>query len=226
MGEAPSIRGRIECLDRDRRAWGHERFHISRAGRQRIVRTVTAFEDRGVLRDANWAMSTDWLPLEGFVRDVVNGRTQMHGCLLVAGNVVRCEAWTATSGHLSRQLVAPGPVEHLGLHNIVADCLVGANRGPTAPGEEMPVRCVTQSAADYGLGGYGAHLVAPLVTYVGREPVSVAAGRFEGLHFRVRWSDQVPKYSDFWVRDDFVPLRLLGASGDVSYELFELEGTL
>ena len=169
---------------------------------------------------------TDWLPLEGFVRDVVHGRTQMHGCFLVAGNEVRCEAWTAQSGHLSRQLVAPGPVEHLGLHNVVADCLVGACRGATSPGEEFPVRCVTQSTADYGLGGYGIHLVPPLVTYVGREAVDVAAGTFQGLHFRVRWSDQVPKYSDFWVSDDFVPLRLLGASGDVSYELFELDGSL
>ena len=91
---------------------------------------------------------------------------------------------------------------------------------------EFPVRCVTQSTADYGLGGYGIHLVPPLVTYVGREAVDVAAGTFQGLHFRVRWSDQVPKYSDFWVSDDFVPLRLLGASGDVSYELFELDGSL
>ncbi len=123
-------------------------------------------------------------------------------------------------------LVAPGPVEHLGLHNVVADCLVGACRGATSPGEEFPVRCVTQSTADYGLGGYGIHLVPPLVTYVGREAVDVAAGTFQGLHFRVRWSDQVPKYSDFWVSDDFVPLRLLGASGDVSYELFELDGSL
>ena len=49
------------------------------------------------------------------------------------------------------------------------------------------------------------------------------AGEFDALHFRVRWSDQVPKYSDFWVhREFFVPLRLLGASGEVSYELAEL----
>ena len=59
------------------------------------------------------------------------------------------------------------------------------------------MRCVTQSTADYGLGGYGIHLVPPLVTYVGREAVDVAAGTFQGLHFRVRWSDQVPEVLRF-----------------------------
>lgn len=223
MSAVPVVRGRIACLDRERRAWGSERFDISGGARQRVLRTVTGFHDRGVLRDANWTLTPDWLPLEGFVRDIVHDRCEMHGCFRVAGNEVSCEAWTAESGRVSKRLEAPGPVEHLGLHSIVADCLVGAHRGPTSPGVERAVRCITQSTADYGLGGYGIHLVPPLVTYVGREPVEVQAGRFEGLHFRVRWSDQVPKYSDFWVRDDFVPLRLLGASGDVSYELFELE---
>jgi hypothetical protein len=221
--KAGTIRGRIACLDRERRVWGRERFDLSLGAAQRVLRTVTEFDDRGVLRDANWTLSNDWLPLEGFVRDVVHGRTVMHGCFRVAGSEVSCEAWTAESGRVSRRIEAPGPIEHLGLHSLVSDCLVGARRGPTEAGVERVVRCVTQSTADYGLGGYGIHLVPPRVTYVGREPVAVQAGRFEALRFRVRWSDQVPKYSDFWVREDFVPLRLLGASGDVSYELFEIE---
>lgn len=226
MSAAGTVRGRIACLDRERKPWGRERFDLSvGVGSQRVLRTVTEFHDRGVLRDANWTLSADWLPLEGFVRDTVHGRTVMHGCFRVDANAVGCEAWTADAGHLSKRLDAPGPVEHLGLHSIVADCLVGAHRGPTQPGVERVVRCVTQSVRDYGLGDYGLHLVPPLVTFVGREPVTVQAGRFDALHFRVRWSDQVPKYSDFWVRDDYVPLRLLGASGEVSYELFELEET-
>ncbi|MFO1426379.1 MAG: hypothetical protein U1F11_05290 [Steroidobacteraceae bacterium] len=223
MSAARVVRGRIACLDRERRVWGRERFDISIDAQRRVLRTVTEFHDRGVQRDANWTLSPQGLPLEGFIRDIVRDRTEMFGWFRVAGREVSCEAWVAATGRLSRSIEAPGPIEHLGLHSIVADCLVGAHRGPTAPGVERAVRCVTQSTADYGLGGYGIHLVPPLVTYVGREPVSVEAGRFAAEHFRVRWSDQVPKYSDFWVREDFVPLRLLGASGDVSYELFEIE---
>ncbi len=217
------IRGRIACLDDRRRAWGRERFDVSIDGRRRVLRAITEFDDRGVLRDTNWTLSPDGAPLEGFVRDVVHGELEMHGWFRVSGRVVEYQGWAATAGRLSRTVEAPQPVEHLGLHSIVADCLVAARRGPTAPGVERAAVCVTQSMADYGLGGYGLHVVRPLVTYVGRESIDVAAGRFDGEHFRVRWSDQVPKYSDFWVSDDFLPLRLLGASGEVSYELVELD---
>lgn len=91
-------------------------------------------QELAVLRDANWTLSPDGLPLEGFVRDIVRNRTEMYGWFRVAGSRVECEAWVAASGRLSKSVEAPGPAEHLGLHSIVADCLVGEHRGPTAPG--------------------------------------------------------------------------------------------
>jgi hypothetical protein len=231
VASAPqTISGRLVYLRDNGQEWGRERFSMTRHAGGRTYRAVTEFDDRKVLRDTNWSLSNDWLPQEGFGREIVDGVKQAHSWYRVAGAVVECEAYTLQLGRVSQTLVAPTPVRHLGLHSILADVLVAAARGFTDAGIERAVCCVTNSTADYGIGGYLACAVAPLVTYVGSESLRVRAGAFAAERFLVRWSDQVPKYSSFWVtRDHCLPLRLIGASGPVSYELCQLEsgsGTL
>ena len=220
---ARTVSGEILCLDAARRRWGSERFDVEYGDRQRVVRGVMHLEDRGLRRDNGFTIGDDGLPREGWLRDTVCGQLAMHGWYRVDGQTVEVEAWSSEGGRISRRVDWARPIEHLGLHCLVADVLVAQRRGPTQPGVELPAVCATSSMRDYGLGGYGVHVLQPLVTYVGAETARVIAGEFDALHFRVHWSDQVPKYSDFWVhREFFVPLRLLGASGEVSYELAEL----
>jgi hypothetical protein len=217
------VTGRIVFLDAQGREWGGERFDVGTHGEERLFSAVSEFRDRGLRRDTQWVVARDGTPREGFVRDRLQGRTVMQSCIRIAGNVAESSLWAEEGGWQQQRVESPRPVAHLGLHSLLADVQVALKRGPTDAGVERPVVCVTASMADYGLGGYGLHVVPPLVTFVGPARVAVRAGGFDAEHYRVRWSDQVPKYSDFWVTPgSFVPLRLLGASGDVSYELEEI----
>lgn len=205
-------------------SWGREHFSMSVWNGGRAMRSVTEFDDRKVLRDACWSVGPNWEAREGYTREVIDGRFVAESWISVDGDTVECQARTDQLGRVSQRLSVGRTTDYLGLHTILADCLVAAPRGCSEAGAEKPIVCVTNSVADYGMGGYCAQAVTPLVTYVGRETVEVQAGRLEGEHFRVRWSDYVPAYSNFWVTPgDFIPLRLRGASGPVSYELARLE---
>lgn len=215
-----TLTGSIDCLRDDGPEWGREHFSMTDWGGGRSMRSVTEFDDRKVLREASWSVAADWSPRDSFTREVIDGAFKASSWFRVDGEHVDCEAETAVMGRMSQRLAVGRPVGFLGLHTILADCSVAAPRGCTEPGVEEPIVCVTNSVGDYGVGGYYAQAVTPLVTYVGTEAVEVRAGRFDGEHFRVRWSDITPAYADFWVtQGDFLPLRLRGAFGPVSYEL-------
>jgi hypothetical protein len=219
-----TIRGHIVYLKEGGREWGREAFCLTAHACGRSVQSAMELDDFKVFREANWSLSAQWQPRDGFLRETVDGSTVAHNWYRVDGSVVECEGFTRQLGRISQRLDAGSPIGHLGLHTIVADCMVAAVRGVQDPGVEKKVTCVTSSVADYGLGGYAAYAVAPLVTYLGCESIEVRAGRFEAEHFMVRWSDFVPAYSHFWVlREHFLPLRLKGASGPVSYELAAID---
>jgi hypothetical protein len=212
--------GRLVYLRESGEEWGRELISVTQHGAGRTYRAVCEFDDRQVLRDANWLMSNSGAPLEGFCREIVAGVMQAHSWYRISGAVVECETFTREAGRVSQTLVAPSPVQHLGVHCLLSDVMVSAARGFTDAGVERAVSCITNSVGAYGVGGYLAYAVTPLVTYLGSETITVPAGTMAAEHFKVRWSDQVPKYSDFWVtRDHCLPLRLIGAWDPVVYEL-------
>jgi hypothetical protein len=215
-----TLSGHVVHLKKGGEQWGRERFSMSVWDRGRVMRAVTEFDDRQVMREASWSVGPDWSAREAFTREIIAGEFVAQCWFRVDGTAVECEAFSQAMGRVSQRLEVGRPVDYLGLHTILADVLVAAARGCTEPGMEKPITCVTNSVGDYGVGGYYAQAVSPLVTYVGPEDITVRAGHFLGEHFRVRWSDLTPHYSDFWVtQGDFLPLRLLGAFGPVSYEL-------
>lgn len=219
-----TIKGHVVHLREGGEQWGRENFSMSVWDKGRIMRAATEFDDRKVLRDSNWSVYADWTPREAFTREVIDGELIAHCWFRVDGQNVDCETFTKQMGRVSQRLDCGKRVDYLGLHTILADVLVSAARGTTEPGVEKSITCVTNSLADYGAGGYYAQCVSPLVTYVGSGEVEVRAGKFEGENFRVRWSDLVPHYSDFWVlKEHFIPLKLQGAFGPVHYELAELD---
>ncbi len=219
-----TIKGRVVHLREGGEEWGREHFSMSVWDKGRVLRAATEFDDRKVLRDANWSVGADWSPREAFTREIIDGELVSHCWFRVDGDAVDCETFTAQMGRVSQRLDCGKRVDYLGLHVILADVMVATARGCTDVGVEKSITCVTNSLADYGMGGYYAQSVSPLVTYIGPEDITVRAGTYEGEHFRVRWSDLVPHYSDFWVlKEHFLPLRLRGAFGPVSYELAELD---
>jgi hypothetical protein len=219
-----TMSGHIVHLRDGGEPWGRERFSMSVWDKGRVMRAVTEFDDRQVMREASWSVGPDWSAREAFTREVIGGEFIAQCWFRVDGNVVECEAYSQAMGRVSQRLEVGRRVDYLGLHTILADVLVAAARGCSEAGAEWPITCVTNSVGVYGVGGYYAQAAAPRVTYVGPEDIEVRAGQFRGEHFRVRWSDLTPHYSDFWVtQGDFLPLRLLGAFGPVSYELVALD---
>lgn len=220
---AKGITGRLAYLKADRTIWGQERFSATDHGGTRTYRACMEMDDFGIFRDANWSMSPEGRPLEGFSRETAGGRTAAHNWYRIDGAVAEFESVSITKGRQSSRISADRPIGHLGLHVLLSDCMVSAGRGCTDIGVEKPVVCLANSLDGYGREPVEAFFVEPLVTYLGSEPITVLAGEFEAEHFAVRWSDAVPKLSHFWVlKDWFVTLRLEGASDPVSYELAEI----
>jgi hypothetical protein len=218
-----TISGKIAYLDAAREHWGREEFSISVHRRGRTVRAVSELDDARILRDTNWTLSSDWKPLEGFVRVSIDDAIEAHSWFNIDGATVECEAVTRELGRVSQRLESSKPIDFLGFHALTGDALISAARGCVDQGVEKALTCVTNSFAGYGEKGLIAMLATPRVTYLGPERISVIAGEFAAEHFKVRWSDVVPTYSHFWVHGpDYLPLRLMGASGPVSYELSEL----
>jgi hypothetical protein len=216
----------VAYLDEASGSWGSEVFSVSIHPGGRTIRCVSELDGMGmgILRDTNWTLDNAWRPREGFARVTIHGELEGHSWFRLDGSVVECEAFTREFGRISQRREVGEPIDFLGLHALTGDALISAVRGLDAPGTERRVTCVTNSIAGYGEKGLVAVILHPLVTYVGRERITVLAGEFEAERFVVRWSDTVPKPAHFWVlAPDFIPLRFYGASHPVSYELESLE---
>lgn len=219
-----TITGRIAYLSADGTSWGRESFSVSVHDAGRVIRAVSELDDVGLLRDTNWSLSSQWAPLEGFVRTIAKGATTSHSWFNIADREVEYQGFTAQLGRVSQKLVAPGRIEFLGFHALVGDGFIAAARGRTDPGAEKTIICATNSFAAYGDEGLTALVGMPRVTYCGSERISVAAGTFDSEHFIVRWSDAMPSPSEFWVLpEEYVLLRMIGAIEEARYELVDID---
>lgn len=221
--KAKTLTGRLAYFREDGSSWGQENFSVTTHAHGRTYRSCQEMDDHEIFRDANFSMTLDFQPLEGFSRETVGGETVAHSWYRLDGDTAEFETFTKDVGRSSQKVTAPGPIRHLGLHVILTDCMVSAARGCVDPGVEKPVCCLANSLDGYGRGVSKAVIVKPLVTYAGTEQLKVIAGEFPAEHFIVRWSYVVPNASHFWVlRDYFIPLKMKGASDPVVYELAEL----
>ncbi len=224
MSHAKTITGRLAYLRPDGPEWGQERLSVTQHAHGRTYRSCMEMDGYDIHREANWSMTLDGKPLEGFSRETEHGVTVAHNWYRIDGEAAEFESFSVEKGRRSSRISARLPIGHLGLHVILSDCMVSAGRGLSDVGIEKPVICLANSLDGYGRGATEAFFVEPLVTYHGTERIEVRAGIFDGEHFAVRWSDAVPKTSHFWVlKDWFIPLRLEGASDPVTYELAELD---
>ncbi|PNU03352.1 hypothetical protein [Novosphingobium guangzhouense] len=218
------LSGRVVHLKEGDEEWGREAFTMSVWDKGRLMNATIEFDDRKVLRNATWSVDGAWNPIEAQTREFVDGDLKAHCWFRIDGTAVEAEIFSQEAGRFSQRLEAGKRIDYLGMHTILADVLVAAACGTADPGVEKPVTCVTNSTSEWGMGHYRAHCVTPLVTYIAREEITVRAGAFEAEHFKVRWSEFVPEYADFWVTPgDYLPLRLQGSFGPVRYELAQID---
>jgi len=216
--------GKISYLDNAGREWGREEFSGSVHARGRSLRAVCEMDEARLLREVSWAVTETWRPREGFVRNVRDGQTIGSCWYSVTGEMVECEGITAEEGRISRRIEAARPIDFLGMHPLTGDAITAMVRGTDQPGQEQTLLCAANSMAHLGDEGLSLMLVEPVVAFIAHEQITVGAGTFDALHYTIRWSDQVPHLTDYWIDPvDCLPLlTVLPAIGE-RYELVRLD---
>lgn len=215
--------GRLLYLDRAGRRWGHEDFAGSVHAGGRSLRAVCEMGEAGLLREVSWSVGPQWQPREGFVRNTRHGVTLGSCWYRIDGAVAECEGVTAEHGRVSRRIEAARPIDFLGLHPLAGDAITAMVRGTDAPGTERTLVCAANSTAHLGDEGLEVLLVEPRVAFVGPERITVQAGTFDALRYTIRWSDEVPYLTDYWIEPtDGLPLLTLLPDIGESYELVSL----
>jgi len=213
-----TIRGRLlytskkpEILDRPR---GGETFIITKhVDRRRTLRAHCAIDENPprVLRDSVTNLDADWRPLGGFVQITVDEAFVGSAWYRIADRLAECEGYTAAEGRISQRLELERPAAFFGTHPIQADAwhtqCYDLSRGPGVQTIPSYLMCSLHHR-----GADGPTLIEKrdiVFAFLGTETVTVKAGRFDALHFRIgdniddsyMGTDRHPPYH-LWVTAD------------------------
>ncbi len=214
-----TIRGRIrytskktEKLDQDR---GTESWIITvHPDGRRTLRAHCAIDENPprVLRDCTLTVGPDWGPREAFVQISVDEAFVGSAWYRFTARSAEAEGWTAREGRFSHRFDLEQPAGYFVTHPIQADAWhFGKFDLGRGPGTQRILHKFSCSPHHRGADGptlihvpAGGDLV-----FVGRERVTVAAGTFDALHFRIGantddaylGTELHPPYH-LWVTDD------------------------
>jgi hypothetical protein len=240
--EHETIRGRLlytskkpQILDKVR---GGETFTITKhVGGRRTLRAHCAIDENSprVLRDSITNMDADWRPLGGFVQITVDEAFVGSAWYRFSDRLAECEGETVSEGRFSKRLELASPPAFFGTHPIQADALhthcYDLSRGPGVQTVPSYLMCSVHHRGADGPTLIERHGI--VLAYLGTETVTVAAGTFEALHFRIgdntddayMGTDRHPPYH-LWVSadGDYILLKAY-CTGYMQtyYELVELE---
>ncbi len=231
-----SISGRIAYTSRKPgmagQARGHETFLFTHHGDGAVTLRAHCEIDEpapSVMRDVIYAMDAARQPLDLAVRISVGDGFMGSGWLRFDGSHIECESYGPTIGRLSQRVAAQLPIDGFGTHPIVADgFLLG-----TKDWEQGQRRTFNVYLPSPDHRGATPPMIAQVridAEFLGREPVTVAAGTFAARHFRFiddgssGMAGEHPVY-DLWITDDADAIFLKGGVGGYMmtwYELVEL----
>lgn len=175
---------------------GREDFAIDVRADGRTIRSYCEMEDGALTRDASWTLDANHRPIEGHVRVVQHGALVGSSWYRFSEAGTECESLTARMGRMSQHV--PGRPAYLGLHPLIGDGLIALARGTDAPGEARPIESITCS---YDVNGETSLVALPIdivVTYMGRDEITVPAGVFAANHYLVQWQPHWPA-ARLWV---------------------------
>jgi hypothetical protein len=240
-----TIRGRLaytsnkpERLGQER---GRESFTITVHGDgRRTLRAQSEIDDPpAVLRDVTLSVGPDGRPVDAFVRLSVGDRYMGSSWFRFTDRAVECEGHTEQEGRISQRIEVPERPRLFGTHPIVADAWITRAAALDRGAEPQQIHDLFMCSLDHR-GATGPMLLRSptgvCLTFLGREKLTVQAGTFDALHFRIGDSAEDPKDTrnapgshpryELWCTDDgdYVFLKAW-VSGYMmtAYELVELE---
>jgi hypothetical protein len=235
MGQR-SIRGTIRYTSNKPERLGQERgreyfiFTDQKDGTRTVHAHCEIDDAPNVIRDVMLSIDAAGHPLDCTVRLTVGDRFEGVGLMRFSATHADCETTNWRDGRLSQRIELKQPVRCLGTHPICGDGLslrlYDLKRGP---GRQFFENLMLTSPDHRGATGPLLFPVGFGLEFVGSETVSVAAGRFEALHFRyVDTAGQLPQEHppyDVWCTADGDYIFLKGAVAgymQTYYELTEL----
>ena len=191
--EHETIPGRIrytskkpEILDQDR---GGETYIITKhVDGSRTLRAHCSIDENPprVLRDSITTLDANWVPRYGFVQITVDEEFVGSSWYRFTDEVAECEGYTVKEGWISQRFELDTQPAFFGTHPIQADAMhthiYDLSQGPGSNTIEMNLMC-----SFHHRGADGPILLqrgGGVISFVGEEEVTVAAGTFNALHFR------------------------------------------
>ncbi len=237
-----TIRGRIRytskkpaTLDTVR---GGETFIVTRhTDGRRTLRAHCAIDENPprVLRDVVLNVGASWRPASAFVQISVDEDFAGSAWYRFDDRAAECEGFTAKAGRISERRAIDRPLPFFGTHPIQADAwLTPSYDLSKGPGRQIVPPFLMCSLHHRGADGPGLFVYDDLALwFLGREPITVEAGAFEALHFRIGdntddgylGSDRHPPYHTWVTADGEYTLLRAHCTGymQTHYELVEYD---
>lgn len=230
------IEGRLAYTSRKPEIFGQDRgfesFMFTRHsdGKVTLRAHCEIYEpEPSVMRDIIYAIDEHNQPMDLHVRLTVGDRFMGSGWMRFDGMTIECESFGPSIGRLSQRVEAELPIDGFGTHPIVSDGYLLATK-PWTEGQRRTFNVYLPSPDHRGATPPMIAHVKIDAVYVGRETVTVKAGRFETRHFQFLdpgnsgMAGDHPPY-DVWITDDEDAIFVQGGVGGYMmtwYELIEL----
>lgn len=211
---------------------GREDFHyVTHADGSRTLSAYCEIDEPApdVLRHVVLTVDADDKPVDAFVRVVVGGQFSGAGFFRICGNAIECESYGPSIGRIAQSFDTGGNFDAFNTHPLSVDGyhLIGVDV------DQAPrLRRIRTFLPSLDHRGAGPPMIADhhiILSFVGREHVTVAAGTFATKHFQFVGEESDPNAHppyDVWMTDDDDCLFVKGEiSGSVEkiYELQSLE---
>jgi hypothetical protein len=141
-----------------------------------------------VLRSVTLSFDAKWRPTDCFVRLTVGDVFMGSSWFRFGSQTIECEGVTALEGRISQRIDVAAPLAMFGTHPIAADGLLTSvcdlSKGPHWQKYEPLYLC---SLDHRGATGpmIMKHPIGLRLAFLGREKITVGAGSFDALHFRI-----------------------------------------
>ncbi|MBK6598142.1 MAG: hypothetical protein IPG25_09765 [Proteobacteria bacterium] len=193
------IRGKIHYTSdkpgREGQERGREFFTITvhQDGRRTLQSHCEIDDAPAVMRDVTLSFDAEWRPSDCFVRIDVGNQFVGSSWFRFTESEIECEAYTVSEGRVSQRVALSAPATVFGTHPIAADALL-CKIAALDQGAQMQLFPDLYLCSLDHRGATGPmimrHPTGVRLGFVGREKLTVGAGTFDALHFRIGESDE------------------------------------